>query len=63
MSNVVELDDYRQSIVVTTPTAAHIIPRRFFEDVAAGRRSLADIPDADDVIPTIIEDWLGTLPG
>lgn len=63
MGNVVELDAFRPNphVQIAGRERVHVVPLSFFEDVIAGKRSISDMDDLDDVLHGILKDWLMVL--
>lgn len=58
--SVTSIDAHRPHIALVTPDGnAHVCPVRMFEDIAAGKLSIDDIDDRDQIIRAVIADWLG----
>ena len=46
---IIDLDAHRPHYTITTHDGkGHVVPARFFEDVASGKRSIDDLADRDD---------------
>lgn len=62
MAEVTRLDDHRPHISIKTPDGnAHAFPEETFRRIADGSLSVDDIDDRDQVLRTIVADWLETL--
>lgn len=59
MTKVAQMDDHRPHVGIPTPDGnAHVLPVSLLEDIAAGRRSIDDLDDRDQIVRAIIGDWL-----
>lgn len=62
MSEVVVMADYRPHITVATPDGnVHVVPEAFFESVVEGTLSIDALADRDQVVRSIIGQWLVML--
>ena len=56
---IIDLDAHRPHYTITTHDGkVHVVPARFFEDVAGGRRSIDDLADRDEILRVIVSEWL-----
>lgn len=60
MSNcaVADCEDDNDSIVIDTDSGLHIIPRRFFTDIALGKLSINEIDCYESIIRAMIGDLM-----
>ena len=59
MSRVTNIDDNRPHITIQGLNRdVHVIPVSFFQDVVAGKLSLKDLGQFDNIVPVIIGQWL-----
>ncbi|MDC8804242.1 hypothetical protein PRZ61_12400 [Halomonas pacifica] len=62
MSDVTDIADYRPHISVSTPDGnVHIVPEEFFLGVVEGRYSIDHLADRDQILRSIIGQWLAML--
>lgn len=60
--SVTRLDDHRPHLCIPTPDGnAHVLPVSLIDDIIAGRRSIDDIADRDQVMRAILSSWLDSL--
>lgn len=59
--SVIELKDYRPHVVVQGQERTHIAPLEMFHQIAKSDLDWRDVEDGDDMIPTIIGEWLSAI--
>jgi hypothetical protein len=59
---VVELDDYRPHVRISTPRAEHVIPDEVFHKIVSGEMEIDEVDDWKPIMRTIIKEWLDNLP-
>jgi len=52
-------DDNRPHLVVEGVKRTHVAPVALFEGLVSGKLKMADIDDLEDMLPTIVSEWLG----
>lgn len=55
----INLDEYRQHIVIQVDSACHVFPRSYFDDLIAKKEGVEDPPR--DVCLLILKEWLTSL--
>lgn len=59
MSNVININDHRSHLTITThDKSVHVIPVSVFIDIASGKKSISDIDDYNAIIKVIVLEWL-----
>lgn len=62
--NVVELDEYRPHLVLSTLDGnAHCMPVSLIEDWITGRQRIVDADDWEIVMRSVLKEWLQGLQG
>lgn len=55
---VVQLDERRPHVVIEGMEAIHVVPTSVFYDVVDGKINVSDIESSDDIMRSIIQEWL-----
>lgn len=59
MGAVINMDEYRQQITITTLDGIElVVPVSYFVDVAKGFRFIYDLDDLDAILRVIVAEWL-----
>lgn len=62
MSEVIALDDHRPHVTINgTSGKVHVIPVSTIQDVIEGARDITSIEDYEDIVPSILIEWLDYL--
>lgn len=62
--NLIRLDEHRPHYSVHTEDGdIHVIPRRMFEEVVVGRIPWSIVSDGNEIIRTIIKEWMEYIDG
>jgi len=61
MSCVVQLDDFRPHLCIQGNTSIHVVPVLLIEKLISGVLTHSDIEGFDDLLPTILSEWLTTF--
>jgi hypothetical protein len=64
MGDVTDIADHRPHAAIFTPDGnAHVIPLSLLQNIADGKASIDDVADRDQVIRTIVAEWLRIIHG
>ena len=62
MGDVISLDDHRPHIAMHGASGnSYVIPLQMFLDIIEGDIEVTDFPDYEDVMRTVLYQWLGTV--
>ena len=59
INNIIDFDSKKPHLLITSVNGdKHVIPVEVFKNIASGKLSITDIDDYNELIPTIINEWL-----
>lgn len=62
MGEVTQLMEWRPHIKIMGISGKHyIFPLQDFMDLINGKKKLADLDGGEDILPVILNEWIGTL--
>ena len=59
MDSIRRLDDHRPHYVIAGVKNVHVIPAMTLAKVASGELSIKEIDEYEDILPTIVNEWMG----
>jgi hypothetical protein len=64
MGEVLNIEEYKDHVTLYDINgAAHVVPVAFFLEVRDGKRDITELENYKNIMPSIIEEWLGGLYG
>jgi hypothetical protein len=59
--NVTHIEDHKPHLTVNCGETVHVIPVSLIEAVIAGKKDFTQIDDWEDLLKTILRDWINSV--